>query len=173
MKPIISPKFFLLPLVLFFSNISQAVDVVLVPSAINNRIAQGVDFITGSNTYYKTIDELQKEYRETSQAYAAKFASAANNNNVSLVAYMCATETESENINKLIDFQNTTESDFGLDIDSDPIEISKLHELQAAYSDICSITNEAAKTEVELHQLNARVSLILAESIFYPIYNVR
>jgi hypothetical protein len=109
---------------------------------------------------------LWAEYLKRSERRAEMFFEVAEANKLSLKNFMCAKNSESEEIKRIQDFQNKSANKFGFNQNDDQIEIMKLEELQSAYREICNGTDESKA-------LNQRVSLVIAETTFYMLFYIK
>jgi hypothetical protein len=163
-----------------FATRSQALDIILSPSPVNSLVESALYSLFGYDSSViktKTKEEIWQEYLTTSATHARRFQDAALAKNVSLKAFMCATNTSSQNVVRIKKFQNEVPSDFGLEEGTDQIAIAKLYQLQLDYAELCQATSSGTTavllTAPELVELNERVSLVIAETVFFSIYNTK
>ncbi|MGZ3795549.1 MAG: hypothetical protein ACXVB1_04255 [Pseudobdellovibrionaceae bacterium] len=151
-------------LALGFSHFSWALDVQENPSSfLSNSLGKILQTFVSEDSYSELKEKLWADYLAQSERYAQKFTEVAQENQTSLKEYMCASADPSESAKKLQSFQSKTINDFDLKKERDQVEIDKLEQLQKDFKEICQSDKGGLA-------LNAKASLVIAETAFYPIY---
>jgi hypothetical protein len=158
-------KIFSVVLMLGLPNLSRALDVNEDPSSfLFKSLAELIQVLPKDKSYSELKRQLWQEYLAYSGRYAKKFFEVAQERQVSLKNYMCATTSPSDSVKKLQGFQSKTATDFSLSEERDQVEVVKLQQLQSDFKEICGVTDPSLA-------LNERAAVVIAETIFYSIYN--